>query len=74
MNEFYLPHDANVIASHVIYKRKEDGSAKARIVPWEHRDRDKGYLRGDAPSVSFEVFILILSIAAEKSGILVNWM
>lgn len=52
----------NVIGSHVVYKRKLDGSAKARIVPWGHRDKDKDYLRGDAPSVSFDIFRLVLSL------------
>ena len=55
----------NIIGSHVAYRRKLDGTAKARIVPWGHRDRDKDYLRGDAPSVSFDVFRLIMSLAAE---------
>ncbi len=57
--------DANVIGSHAIYRRKLDGSAKARIVPWGHMDKDKDFIRGDAPSISFEVFRLLLSIAAE---------
>ena len=52
--------------AHVVYKRKLDGSAKARIVPWGHRDRDKDYLRGDAPCISFEVVRIILSLAAEN--------
>lgn len=57
-----LPEKENVIGSHVVYKRKLDGSAKARIVPWGHRDKDKDYLRGDAPSVSFDIFRLVLSL------------
>lgn len=55
----------NTVGSHVVYKRKLDGTAKARIVPWGHRHKDKDFLRGDAPSVSLEVLHLILSLAAE---------
>ena len=60
-----VPKQANIIGSHVIYKRKLDMTPKARIVPWGHRDKDKDYLRGDAPSVSLEVLRLVLSLVAE---------
>lgn len=56
------PENLNIIGSHVVYKRKFDGTAKARIVPWGHRDKDKDYLRGDAPSIGFEIFRLLLSL------------
>lgn len=59
-----VPKDANIVGSHVIYKRKLDLTPKARIVPWGHRDQDKDFLRGDAPSISLEVFHFILSLAS----------
>lgn len=60
-----VPKTENIIGSHVIYKRKLDMSPKARIVPWGHRDKDKDYLRGNAPSVSLEILHLLLSLASE---------
>lgn len=60
-----VPKGSNIIGSHTVYKRKFDGTPKARIVPWGHRDKDKDFLRGDAPSVSFEIFRLVLSLASE---------
>lgn len=56
---------ANIVGSHVVYRRKDDGSAKARIVPWGHRDKDKDFLRGDAPSIDLDIFRLVLSLTAE---------
>lgn len=56
---------AKFVGSHTAYRRKADGSAKARIVPWGHRDLDKDYVRGDAPSVIVEVLRLVLSTTAE---------
>eukprot|EP00171_Calliarthron_tuberculosum_P023073 IDg23073t1 len=38
-----IPPDANLIGSHVIYKRKQDGRVKARIVPWGHKDAEKEF-------------------------------
>lgn len=38
------PPDANVLGSHVIYKRKLDGHSKARIVPWGTWDAEKRHL------------------------------
>lgn len=61
--------DANVVWSHVVYSRKIHGSAKTRVVLWSYRDKDKGFLSGDAPNVSLEVFYLLLSLAAE-----VKWL
>ena len=60
-----LPPNANLIGSHVIFRRKPDGSLKARIVPWGHRDSDKSYLRKDAPCMNLEIFRLVISLAAE---------
>lgn len=60
------PNDANIIGSHTVYRRKDDGSAKARIVPWGHRDPARHDLRCDLPCLNPDVFRLTLSIAAEK--------
>ena len=59
---------ANIIGSHVIYRRKPDGSVKARIVPWRNHDKEKLGLRTDAPCMSMETFRLIISLAVEN-----NW-
>lgn len=61
-----IPKNSNIIASHVVYRRKSTGVVKARICPWGHRDVEKDYLRSDAPCMNFETFRLVLSIAAEK--------
>jgi len=60
------PKSANIIGSHVVYRRKPTGIVKARIVPWGHRDIEKDYLRTDAPCLSPELFRLVISIATEK--------
>jgi len=60
-----LPKKANIIGSHVVWRRKPDGTVKARICPWGHRDIEKAQLRTDAPCMSEEVFRLIMSLAAE---------
>eukprot|EP00171_Calliarthron_tuberculosum_P018277 IDg18277t1 len=65
-----IPTGANVIGSHVIYRRKSTGLVKARIVPWGHRDVEKEFLRTDAPCMNLEVFRLVLSLAAEFKWIL----
>eukprot|EP00171_Calliarthron_tuberculosum_P022319 IDg22319t1 len=57
--------DANIVGSHVVYKRKHTGKVKARIVPWGHRDADKDNLRSDSPCMNPEVFRLVLSISVE---------
>lgn len=56
----------SIIGSHVMYRRKLDGSAKVLIVPWGHPDNDEDFLRGDAPFLDFEVYRLLLSLAAEN--------
>lgn len=58
--------NGNDISLRVIYKKKSDESAKGRTVTWGHHDCDKGYLRGDTPSVSFENFAFFHSVEAEK--------
>jgi len=60
-----LPKNANIIGSHVVWRRKPNGTVKARICPWGHRDIEKAQLRTDAPCMSEEVFRLIMSLAAE---------
>lgn len=40
-------------------------TAKARIFPWGHRDKNKDFLRGEDASVSLDVLYLVLSITAE---------
>ena len=47
-----------------------ENTPKARIVPWGHRDKDKNFLRGDAPSVKLEVFHLLLSLASKFKWII----
>lgn len=61
------PAGANVIGSHTVFRRKDDGSAKARIVPWGHRDPARYDLRCDLPCLNPDIFRLTLSIAAEKA-------
>jgi len=60
-----IPKKANIIGSHVVWRRKPDGTVKARICPWGHRDIEKAQLRTDAPCMSEEVFRLVMSLAAE---------
>ena len=60
-----IPTNANVVGSHVVYSRKSTGVVKARLCPWGHRDKEKGYLRSGAPCMNFKIFRLVLSIAAE---------
>lgn len=60
-----IPRDANIIGSHTIFKRKDDRSVKARIVPWGHRDNEREDLRSDSPCVNLDIFRLVLSFAAE---------
>jgi len=61
---------SNVIGSHVVYKRKMDGRPKARIVPWGHRDIEKGNIRCDAPCLTLDSLRLLFSISAEKKWLL----
>lgn len=60
-----MPNDANVIGSHIIFSRKDDGRHNGRIVPWGHRTIQRYDLRSDSPCVILEVFRLILSLATE---------
>lgn len=60
-----VPPDANVTGSRLVHRKKMDGSAKARIVPWAHGEKTK-FFRCDALSIFFELFRVTLSIAAEK--------
>eukprot|EP00171_Calliarthron_tuberculosum_P014136 IDg14136t1 len=57
---------SELTGSHVVYRRKPDGSCKARIVPWGHRDSEKHELRKDAPCMNAEMMRILFSIAVEK--------
>lgn len=61
-----VPPGSNIVGSHVVYRRKLDGTPKARIVPWGHRDAEKNDVRGDAPSLNLDSMRLLLSLAAEN--------
>lgn len=61
-----VPYDANILGSHTVYRRKDDGSPKARIVPWRHRDPQRFGLRCDLPCLNPDTFRLIFSISVEK--------
>lgn len=61
-----VPKEANILGSHTVYLRKDNGMPKARIVPWGHRDPAKHDLRCDLPFLNPETFRLILSITVEK--------
>lgn len=61
-----LSRDPNIIGSHSIFKGKLDSKAKARTVSWGYRNKDKGFIRGDNPSVSLEGLRTVLSISTEN--------
>lgn len=63
-----VPLDSNIIGSHVIYRRKIDGTPKARIVPWEYKDIEKYDISGDAPLLNLDPMRLLLSLTAENEG------
>lgn len=65
---YSVPLRATVIGSYVAYRRKMGDSAKTRLVPWVHRNKDKLLFRCDLPSMRLELFWLILWIAMEKRG------
>lgn len=65
-----VPSGANIIGSHTIYLRKDDGTLKARIVPWGHRDSEKDNIRSDSPCLNLEIFRIVLSLAAENGWVL----
>lgn len=65
-----VPKNSNIIGSHVVWRRKVDGTVKARICPWGHRDVEKAQMRTDAPCMSEEVFRLVMSIATEFKWII----
>lgn len=63
-----LPPDANVIASHVVFKVKDnqDGSLrlKARLVLHGNRDKDRFKVRRDSASAELFIVRVLLSISA----------
>lgn len=65
INRTEVPQEANIIGSHVVCRRKQDGTLKARIVPWGNHDLQKDYLITDAPCMSIETFRLVLSPSVE---------
>lgn len=56
---------SNIIKSHVVYRRKVNGTLKARPVPWRRRDLKKNRVRGSAPSLSLDSLRLLFFLAAE---------
>ena len=61
-----IPQRAVVISSHVVYRFKNDGSLKARIVPHGNRDPYRDCFRSDSPCMRPELLRLACSLAAEK--------
>ena len=61
-----IPADANIIASHVVYKVKVDEEGemklKARIVPHENRDSEKDDVRKDSATAQLGIIRLLLSL------------
>lgn len=61
-----VPRDSNIIGSHCIFNRKLDSTDKARIVPCGRRDKDKDFIRVNAPCMSLEGFRTVLSTSADR--------
>lgn len=63
-----LPPDANVIASHVVFKVKDNPDCtlrlKARLVLHGNRDKDRFKVRRDSASAELFIVRLILSLAS----------
>lgn len=68
VHETCIPHGANVISSHIVFKTKddEDGNLKlkARLVLHGNRDRDRFSVRRDSASVDLSVVRIVLSLAS----------
>lgn len=47
-----VPADANIIGSHTVYRRKDEGFMKSSIVPCVHRDVERKNLRSYSPCVN----------------------
>lgn len=60
------PHNANVICSHTMFKRKDCERVKTRSVPWGHRDLAKQELRIDSLCLNLEILRIVHSIAAKQ--------
>lgn len=69
MLENDVPRNANIFGSHATYRRKSDGSAKARITAWGHRDTEMSVSRGGTPSLKLDSMRLFLSLTAENRWI-----
>ena len=61
-----IPQGSIFIGSQIVFRYKNNGIVKARIVPLGHRDPIKCELRGDAPCIQPESLRLLMSIAATK--------
>lgn len=59
-----------IIGSHVVYHRKIDGTSKAQIVSWGHRDVEKDELCVDATSMNLEFVRRFLSFSAAHRWII----
>lgn len=56
---------SNTIESHVVYRRKSDGTPKARIVSCSHQDFKKDNIRGEAPPLNLDSMHLLFFLAAK---------
>lgn len=63
-----IPTSLNIIGSHVVQKRKQDGLPKAKIVPRGYHEIEQNNLRADAPSLDIDTIRLVIFLAAEN-----NW-
>lgn len=61
-----IPPDCNIIGSHVIYRRKEERTAKPRLVPCDYRDLAENDVQGDASLFNLEAMRQMLSVASER--------
>lgn len=59
---------SNVIGSHVVYRRKMDGTLIARIVSWSRKDSEKDDIRGDVPSLDLDFMGLLLSLTSSLTS------
>ena len=67
VDDRYIPANANVITSHIVYKVKvdEDGSKslKSKIVPHGNRDSEKDKIRKDSSTAQFDVIRILIAVA-----------
>lgn len=70
MNKSYALPGANIIGSHGLYRRKDHGTVKTKIVPWVHRDPARYDLCCDLSCLNPDTCCLILSIGAETGWLI----